>query len=164
MVIKKPLKSMMTLMALISAIPALGQPLLDQFGRPGNLSEYAGEVAVGIVVPVRRIRLLKPWEAALRERIPELNILRVADVSDEKNAEYEKVAEQLKKRAPPEVSILVDMNGVWAERYGLDSKNPCLLVFDGSGQRTFTHCGREESEAVDALVAEIDIARSAVES
>ena len=148
------------LLAFSLALTAEAVDLTDQYGNGDSLANYEGEVTLAIVVPVRRLRLLKPWEKALDEQLDDLPVIRVTDVSGEKNAEYEKVAEKLQKRVPPEVSVLIDMEGQWARAYELNSRNPCLLVFDSQGQLAYTHCGRKRKQAVNDLVTEIEMLRN----
>ena len=143
------------------SVSAQAQDLSDQYGRADSLANYAGDVTLAIVVPVRRLRLLKPWERALSEQLDDLPVIRVTDVSGEKNADYGKVAEKLQKRVPPDVSVLIDMEGQWAQAYELSSRNPCLLVFDREGELANTHCGRKKKEAVNDLVQEIESLRKA---
>ena len=45
------------------------------------------------------------------------------------------MAERLRRHVPPEVSVLVDMDRVWATAFELDTREVTLLVFDG--QRGF---------------------------
>ncbi len=108
--------------------------LLDQFGVPGSLAENAGSVQVVIVVSAKRLRRIKPWERALREQFGDLPVLRVADLPRTSSATHEQVAGKLAKRLPPDLSVLIDLEGRWAGTHGLDTSVPNLLLFAGNGQ------------------------------
>ena len=129
--------------------------LIDQFGETGGLATNAEGLQVAIVVSAKRLRRLKPWEQAIREIDTVVPIVRVADVPRSAPTEYESVAEKLRKRLPPDVNVLVDLEGVWAATYALDVNVPNVLIFDGAGTLLAVHSGMFKKSYVDALTADL---------
>ena len=129
--------------------------LIDQYGEAGGLATDADGLQVAIVVSAKRLRRLKPWEQAIREIDTDVPIVRVADVPRTAPTEYESVAEKLRKRLPPDVNVLVDLEGVWASAYALDVNVPNVLIFDGSGTLLAVHSGMFRKSYVDALTADL---------
>lgn len=123
----------------IGPLAALG--LRDQYGQTDSLEAHRGQVVLVTVVHARRLRKLKSWEKALRERLDEVHYLRIADVPTGPPVKYEDVAEKLRKRVPEEVSILIDLEGRWAEALELDTSQPNLLIFDRSGRLVSSYRG-----------------------
>jgi hypothetical protein len=114
---------------------ALTGTLRDQHGRPGGFEPSAGQPTVVFVVSAARLKRLRDWEAGLRRRFEGLRFLRVADVPPSRPpARYEDVAGRLRKHVPREVSVLVDMERVWATGFEIDSGQVNLLVFDAAGR------------------------------
>ncbi|TNF81757.1 MAG: hypothetical protein EP301_12245 [Gammaproteobacteria bacterium] len=128
--------------------------LIDQYGEPGGLATDA-DLQVAIVVSAKRLRRLKPWEQAIREIDAEVPIVRVADVPRTSPTEYETVAEKLRKRLPPDVNVLVDLEGVWASAYELDVDVPNVLIFDGAGTLVAVHSGMYKKSFAEALKADL---------
>jgi hypothetical protein len=93
------------------------------------------------VVHAKRLRKLKSWERALRERLDEVHYLRIADVPTDPPVTHEEVAEKLRKRVPEEVSILIDLERRWARALELDTSQPNLLIFDRSGRLVSSYRG-----------------------
>ena len=93
-----------TVALLLLAAPVAGDPLTltDQHGRAYGLDEHADAVQVAIVVSARRLRRIKPWERAIRERYGDIPVLRVAHVAPTAPTEVEQVAAKLGKRLPPD--------------------------------------------------------------
>lgn len=129
--------------------------LFDQFGETGGVATDADGLQVAIVVSAKRLRRLKPWERAIREIDTEVPIVRVADVPRTAPTEYENVAEKLRKRLPPDVNVLVDLNGVWASAYGLDVNVPNVLIFDAAGTLVAVHSGMFKKSYAEALAADL---------
>ncbi len=129
--------------------------LKDQFGQTGGLAEDADGLQVAIVVSAKRLRRLKPWEQAIREIDEEVPIVRVADVPRTAPTEYEPVAEKLRKRLPPDVNVLVDLEGIWASAYALDVTVPNVLIFDGAGTLIAVHSGMFKKSYAEALRADL---------
>jgi hypothetical protein len=121
--------------------PLAGLKLRDQYGRQDSLEAHRGQVVLVTVVHAKRLRKLKSWEKALRERLEEVHYLRIADVPTDPPVNYEDVAEKLRKRVPEEVSILIDLEGRWAEALDLDTSQPNLLIFDRSGRLVSSYRG-----------------------
>jgi hypothetical protein len=73
----------------------------------------------------------------LREALedPEVvGFLRVADVRPGRGATRERILSKLEGRVPPEVSILIDLEGEWRRAFGLDTSRPNVLLFDVDGR------------------------------
>jgi hypothetical protein len=70
--------------------------------------------------------------------------------------EYETVAARLRKRLPEDLNVLVDLDGVWAKHFELDSSAPTVLVFSPSGQLEASHHGMHSRERFDALEADLE--------
>jgi hypothetical protein len=114
---------------------ALAATLRDQHGRPAGFEPSAGQPTVVFVVSAARLKRLRDWEAGLRRRFEGLRFLRVADVPPSRPpARYEEVAGRLRKHVPREVSVLVDMERVWATGFEIDTGQVNLLVFDATGR------------------------------
>jgi hypothetical protein len=130
--------------------------LLDQFGSPGGLNGEGATLQVAIVVSAKRLRRIKPWERALRERDPVVPLVRVADVPTTTPTEYDQVAAKLRKRLPEDVRVLVDLEGRWASTFELDTSVPNLLVFDGGGTLLARHQGMYSKALFDAFYADLE--------
>lgn len=129
--------------------------LTDQFGERGGLAAGLDGLQVAIVVSAKRLRRLKPWEQAIRAIDTEVPIVRVADVPRTAPTEYESVAEKLRKRLPPDVNVLVDLDGVWASAYALDVNVPNVLIFNGAGRLVAVHSGMYRKSYAEALKADL---------
>jgi hypothetical protein len=153
-----------TLLILLSSVSLAAQsggeesvvPLRDQFGVARGLDQHSGQVQIAIVVTAKKLRRLKPWERAIRENYPDLPVLRVADVPVTAPTEHEQVAEKLRKRLPEDVVVLIDLDGVWSQRYQLDVSVPNLLVFDARGELRSVHSGLYKSAAFAAFQQDLD--------
>jgi len=132
--------------------------LIDQFGEPGGLVADDTGPQIAIVVSAKRLRRLKPWERAIREIDAEVPLVRVADVPRTAPTEYSTVAEKLRKRLPPDVNVLIDLEGIWASTYGLDVNVPNVLIFDGSGELLNVHSGMFRKAFKEGLKADLDSA------
>jgi hypothetical protein len=117
-------------------------PLPDQNNKTVSLADYRNQPVVAIVVSGRKLRHVKKWEEGLRAVYPDLTTVRVADINEEPRPTQEQVAEKLRKRAPADVSIMIDLNNIWANEYQLDTSEPCLLLFDDTGQLIAEFRGR----------------------
>jgi hypothetical protein len=129
--------------------------LVDQYGAPGGLETDRPGLQVAIVVSATRLRRLKAWEQAIRRIDDSVPLVRVADVPRTAPTEYESVAEKLKKRLPPDVNVLIDLEGVWAEAYELDVTVPNVLIFDGMGELVGVHSGMFRKSLEEALKADL---------
>ena len=137
--------------------------LRDQFGATHGLRTDAQGLQLAIVVSAKRLRRIKPWEQALYGYDADLPVIRVADVPQTAPAEYEQVAAKLKKRLPEDVNVLIDLEGIWAATYGLDSSVPNILVFNGAGELQALHSGMYKGALFDALAADLDRLRAGSE-
>jgi len=129
--------------------------LRDQFGQSGGLADDADGLQVVIVVSAKRLRRIKPWEEAIRQIDTDVPVIRVADVPRATPTDYAAVADKLKKRLPPDLPMLIDLNGVWAETFGLDTDVPNVLIFDGSGVLLVRHAGMYTKDQYAALQADL---------
>ena len=134
--------------------------LTDQYGQPGGLRTDLGGLQVAIVVSAKRLRRLKPWEQAIREIDADVPLVRVADVPRTAPTEFDAVAEKLRKRLPPEVNVLIDLEGVWASAYELDPNVPNVLIFDGTGALLSVHSGIFKAAFEDELKSDLSVAAS----
>lgn len=140
-----------SLLACTAATAAAPPALPDQLGGSGSLNDYSGQPVLAIVASGRKLRWIGQWEKAIRAQVPELVSLRVADITaDPKPAETE-VAAILRERAPPGISILIDMQNQWATTYQLDTGEPCLVLFDAEHSVVAKFRGRPK----DPLLTEV---------
>ena len=136
-------------------LSALGTlELRDQFGHTDSLASQRGAPVLVVVVSVRRLAMIEPWERDLRERVPGIRFLNVADLPADAPVDLERTAATLRKRVPSGVSVLMDPARQWATTFSLDTTLPNLLVFDAGGQLTAQFRGRWTAEMA-RQVAEI---------
>lgn len=135
---------------------AIDVELKDQHGAADRVSSLPGEVTVVMVVTARRLRTVKPWELTLQERHEALRTVLIADVPEDPPAEYERVAEKLRKRVPEGVRVFIDMDRAWARELELDTSAPNLLVLDRDGSVAAAFHGRWDPDADDELLATLD--------
>jgi peroxiredoxin len=128
-------------------------PLPDQNNKTISLADYRNQPVVVIVVSGRKLRHVKKWEEGLRAVYPELTTVRIADINDEPRPTQEQVADKLRKRAPADVSIMIDLNNIWANEYQLDTSEPCLLLFDDTGQLVAEFRGRANQTRLAEVTA-----------
>ena len=149
-------RSLLILFSLFS-ISVWAQPpaLTDQYGHSGSLSDYAGQPVLAIVASGRKLRHMKGWEEGLRKDFPQLVSLRVADITDKPTPTYDQVAKKLRKRAPESVSIIIDLQNIWATEYSLDTNEPCLLLFDNQGNVMAQFRGRANNTRLAEVSAAI---------
>jgi hypothetical protein len=137
-----------------AAATAAPPPVLqDQFGNSGSLEDFAGLPVLAIVASRRKLPWIGRWEATIRPELPQLNSIRIADITDEPRPSEAKVAEMLRKRAPEHVSILIDLQNEWASAYELDTTEPCLVLFDSEHKVVAKFRGRSKGELVNEVLA-----------
>ncbi len=133
---------------------ALAARLRDQHGRPGGFEPTGGQPSAVLVVSASRLKRLRDWEAGLRRRFEGLRFVRVADVPPARPpARYEDVAGRLREHVPREVSVLIDLDRVWATAFGLDTQQVNLLVFDATGRLAGQLAGPPTPERLAQAVA-----------
>ena len=120
--------------------------LPDQFGELYDLSAYTSEPVVLIFAPTRKLRWIGKWEKALRAELPELKSLRIADIRDEPKPDIDDVAATLKKRAPKDVSILIDIDNLWATIYQLDTEEPNVVLLNSNHEVVEIFRGRPKRD------------------
>ncbi len=128
----------------------------DQFGDVSQIAVHRGDPAVVIVVTARRLRTVKPWEEALRERYGDLRTFLVADVPEEPPPSFERVAAKLEQRVPAGVQVLIDLDRGWAKELSLDTSRPNLLLLDAEGRLVDSYAGRWRPEAGSEFFAAVD--------
>lgn len=141
--------SLLLVLVLGAALPAESKDvgaladlvLRDQRGGEDSLRAHEGRVVLVTVVNARRLRKLKGWEQALRERLEGVDYLRVADVPQDPPVTFDEVAEKLGERVPEDVAVLIDLEGEWARALDLDTDQPNLLVFDREGRLVSAYRG-----------------------
>ncbi len=138
------------------ADPEIPPLLPDQHGEMGGLQNQPQALQMVIVVSAKRLRRLKPWERELRERYPDLGLLRVADVPVSSPTPVEEVAAKLRKRLPADVDVLIDLDGIWAGHYNLDISVPNLLLFDSGRSLIAQHAGFYKRQRFEAMAVDID--------
>jgi hypothetical protein len=72
--------------------------LVDQLDREDALDRHRGQPVLAMVVEAGRLRQLRAWELALRERVPEVDLFRVADVPTGRGVTRERVLDRLDGR------------------------------------------------------------------
>jgi len=136
-----------------SSLAAVAPPALpDQFGESHSLHDFAGKPVLAIVASRRKLRWIGKWEEALRPELPQLNSIRIADITDEPRPAETKVAELLQQRAPANISILIDLQNHWATTYELDTGEPCLVLFDSEHKVVAKFRGRPKGELVNEVL------------
>jgi len=120
--------------------------LRDQFGHTDSLASQRGAPVLVVVVSVRRLAMIEPWERDLRERVPGIRFLNVADLPADVPVDLERTAATLRKRVPPGVAVLMDPARQWATAFSLDTTLPNLLCFDAGGRLTARFRGRWTAE------------------
>lgn len=139
-------------LATAAGLGALGDARLpDQHGGSDSLAAHRGNAVVVVVVDARRLGTVKKWEKDLLTRFPKLHVLTVADVNEKQPTTLERVSSVLAKRVPPEVTVLIDMERLWAQEFALDTEAPNLILFDGGGAVVGRFRGRFSEE----LAAEV---------
>jgi hypothetical protein len=140
--------------------PALSATLRDQHGRSDGFAAHRGRPLVVFVVTAPRLRRLRDWEQVLRQRHDDLPVLRVADVPHanpgEPEPRYEEVARVLRRRVPPEVPVLIDLERRWAADFDLDTREVNLLFFDAAGGWRGHVRGRPTLERRDEALAQLE--------
>lgn len=135
--------------------------LPDQLGNEIALTDLPEQAVLAIVVAGRKLRHVQRWEEALRAELPELVSLRVADVTEEPRPSIEQVAAKLRQRAPAGVSILIDLDNLWASRFALDTGQPCLLLFDSERRLIAQWRGRAKRALVDEVLGKLRLVSTA---
>jgi hypothetical protein len=139
----------LTLGALLSAEardvgPLAGLTLRDQYGQGDSLEAHRGQVVLVTVVHAKRLRKLKSWETALRERLKDVHYVRIADVPTDPPVTQEEVAGKIRERVPENVPILIDLKRRWARALELDTEQPNLLIFDRKGRLVSSYRGSKD--------------------
>jgi len=131
--------------------------LRDQYGHSDSLAAHRGQVVVVMVVDVKRLRNLRPWARALSEHFDDLETILVAEVSADPPTTYDRVVEKLAERIPDDVSVLIDMESLWASALDLDSSRPNLLLVDREGNLSATYQGRYEPGLAATVVKHVEV-------
>lgn len=123
----------------------------DQLGRIDSVERHQGGVVVAMVVTARRLRNLRGWQKELQERFEDIAFVLIADIPDDREVTYEDVVKKLGRRVPEEVSVLIDLERLWATELELDTSVPNVLVFDPAGNLIDRVRGRKDAELVDEV-------------
>jgi Tfp pilus assembly protein PilN len=133
--------------------------LRDQYGHEKCLADHRGTVVVVTLVTAKRLRNIRPWEKELRQHFEAIDFLRITDVPEDSPASYQQIAEKLTERVPEGVSVLIDLDRLWATTLALDTDRPNLLLIDADGRLVESFRGkhspdlaREVVEALQAIV------------
>jgi hypothetical protein len=146
------------------ALNAASLPALpDQFGDEVIALNPEPTVRVAILISAKRLRRIRKWETALRERFPGLMIFRVADVPRSAPTDYEDVAETFRKRLPEDLAVGIDLDGRWAAALNVDTSVPNILVFDANGELDAVHSGMFDDKLFAQAAADIDLLLKATE-
>jgi hypothetical protein len=133
----------------LSAVATLS--LRDQFGNTDTLAGHRGKPVIVVVVTAQRLAMIEQWERDLRERVPTIGFLNVADLPADVPVDLERTAATLRKRVPTGVAVLMDPARQWATTFALDTTLPNLLVFDARGQLTAQFRGRWTAELAEQV-------------
>lgn len=140
------------LLAASAGLGALSEAQMpDQRGGRDSLAAHRGNPVVVVVVDARRLGTVRHWEQDLLTRFPKLHILTVADVNEKQPTTVERVAAVLSRRVPAEVTVLIDIERLWAREFELDTSAPNLVVFAPDGTLVARFRGRWSAE----LAAEV---------
>jgi len=130
--------------------------LVDQYGAEGDLARHRGRVVVVMVVTAKRLRNIRPWEKAIREQFDDRVVyLRITDVPGDSSATVEQISEKLAERVPDGVSVLIDVDRVWASALDLDTERPNILVIGSEGELVASHRGRHSPELEAAVIDDL---------
>jgi hypothetical protein len=148
---------------LFSALPAGASgpiagppPLHDQNGKQDSLEAHSGRPVVVLAVNGERLRQLKGWEVELRERFDGLDFIRVVDIPQQPGVQPEGVARKLRDKLPQDVSVLIDMDGVWASTYDLERSDMNVVLFDREGRLVARFAGKRDDALVERISREIE--------
>ncbi len=135
-----------------SAGAASPSALQDQYGINGSLSDFTGQPVLAIITSRRKLPWMGRWEKAIRPELPQLNSIRIADITDKPQPTEARIAEMLRKRAPENVSILIDLQNQWASIYELDTTEPCLVLFNSDHKVVAKFRGRPKGELMNEVM------------
>lgn len=130
--------------------------LQNQFGGRDSLVAHQGSALVAVVVNVRRLALIETWERDLSVKIPGIRFFNVADLPSQGVVDLEQTAATLRRRVPPEVPVLMDVERHWATLLELDTNLPNLLVFDAGSMLVARFRGRWSEALARDVVAAIE--------
>ena len=140
------------MLAASAGFGTLGEAQLpDQRGGRDSLAAHRGSQVVVVVVDARRLGTVRRWEQDLLARFPKLHILTVADVNEKRPTSVERVASVLSRRVPAEVTVLIDMQRLWAREFELDTSAPNLVVFAPDGTLVARFRGRWTAELAEQV-------------
>lgn len=147
----------MLAISILLAVPpgsdALARAVLpDQHGGHDSLAAHRGTPVVVLVVDARRMGSVRRWAEDLLARLPRLRLLLIADVNEARPVTLERVSEVLARRVPAEARVLIDMQRLWAEQFGLDTAVPNLFVVDARGDIVAQWRGHWSAELAQAVV------------
>lgn len=125
--------------------------LPDQHGGSDSLAAHRGHAVVVVVVDARRLGTVRKWEQELLTQFPKLHVLTVADVNETRPTTLERVSGVLAKRVPREVTVLIDMQRLWAQEFTLDTSAPNLVLFDAGGAVAGRFRGRYSAELAEEV-------------
>ena len=131
-------------------------PLADQNGKQDSLEAHHGHAVVVLAVSAERPRELPAWEAELRARFDGLDFIRVVNIPQHPGIRPEGVARSLRGKLPQDVSVLIDMDGVWASTYDLDTSEMNVVLFDRDGRLVARFRGRREAALTERISEEIE--------
>jgi hypothetical protein len=128
----------------------------DQAGQTRRVTASNGSPTLVIIVTARRLRTVRPWQRAVLERWEDLQAVLIADVPSTPPPDYERVAKKLSQRVPEGVSVLIDIDRVWASEFDLDTSKPQLLVLDIDGELIYSLSGRWKPELEGELFSVLE--------
>jgi predicted GTPase len=141
--------------ALADQPPALAEvselALPDHRGGQDRVANHRGAPVMVMIVDAKRLRLIKDWERDLRERFPDLAIVRIADRPADSDATVAEVQDKYRGRLPEDLVVLIDIDRRWSTALDLDTGRPCLLLLDAEGALV----GAWRSRFTERLAAEV---------
>jgi hypothetical protein len=131
-------------------------PLEDQNGKQDSLAAHFGRPVVLLAIDADHLRNLQGWESDIRALFDGLDFIRVVDIPQKPGTRPEGVARKLREKVPADVPVLIDMDGVWATVYGLDTQEMNVVLFDRDGRQVARVNGRREPALVERIAVEIE--------
>jgi hypothetical protein len=172
------------------AVPQHNWELVDQFGEPHSLQDYAGEVLVLIYGDRKATKSCRKLGEALHiefhpaaqtlseaeghraavkpvaglssnTRSPEVRVVPIA-CTGHVPAPVQKLVSMQFRKGSPHVPVWLDFDQQMRPRYGLESGEPHVLVFDGAGELRVQTVGSYDDRQLADLYQKIESLRTEI--